>query len=89
MTKDIVRITIFENRVDIENVGEHEVSSWSDQVLIGNEWKNSSDGYIPNDPEKIYEYLMNQKRYFREQILYLQMHIDAIDLELMKQCKRG
>lgn len=89
MVKDIVKITIFQDKVDFENVGEHEVANWSDQVLIGHTWKTSSDGYIPNEPEEICKYLINKKRAFREQILYFQSLIDIVDLELAKQCKRG
>jgi len=88
MTKDIIKITIFDNKVDIEDLGEYEVSSWNEQVLTDQGWKSYSDGYVPNEPEEICKYLMNQKRYFREQIMYFQMHIDAIDLELAKQCRR-
>ena len=87
MTKDIIKITIFQDRIDFENLGEHEVANWSDQVLIEHEWKTSSDGYVPNEPEEICKYLINQKRAFREQILYLQSLIDIIDLELVKQLK--
>lgn len=85
MIKDIIKINIFQDGVDFEYVGEHEVLSWSDQVLIGNEYKTFSDGYVPYEPEEICKYLMNEKRAFREQILYLQSLIDTINLELMKQ----
>ncbi len=89
MTKDIIKITIFQDRVDFKNLGEHEVMDWSNQVLTEHGWKCYSDGYVPNEPEEICKYLINQKRVFREQILYCQTLIDTIDLELVKQCKRG
>ena len=88
MTKDIIKITVLQNRVDFENLGEHEVINWSEQVHIGNEWKCYSDGYVPNETEEICKYLMNEKRAYREQISYFQNLIDIIDLELVKQCKR-
>lgn len=87
--KDIVKITIFDDRIDIENLGELEVMTWNGQVLTDNGWKCFSDGYVPNEPEEICNYLMSKKRAFREQILYFQSLIDTIDLELAKQCKRG
>ena len=89
MVKYIVKITIFQDRIDFLNVGEHEVSSWSDQVLIGHTWETYSNGYVPDEPEEICKYLMNKKRAFREEILHFQSLIDTIDLELAKQCKRG
>lgn len=89
MVKDIVKITIFQDKVDFENLGEHEVANWSDQVLIEDRWETFSNGYVPNEPEEICKYLINEKRAFREQILYFQSLIDIVDLELAKQCKRG
>ena len=89
MTKDIIKITIFDNKIDFENLGEHEVVNWSNQVLTDQGWKCYSDGYVPNEPEEICKYLINQKRYFRQQILYFQNLIDTVDLELAKQCRRG
>ena len=89
MTKDIIKITIFDNKIDFKNLGEHEVMYWSDQVLTEDGWKCFSDGYVPNEPEEICKYLINQKRWFREQILHFQSLIDTIDLELMKQCQKG
>ena len=89
MIKDIIKITILQDRIDIENLGEYEVPSWTDQVLIEHEWKTFSDGYVPNEPEEICKYLMSKKRAYREQILYFQSLIDTIDLEVVKQCKKG
>ena len=89
MTKDIIKITVLQDRVDFENLGEHEVMDWSGQVLTDQGWKCYSDGYVPNETEEICKYLMNQKRAFRDQISYFQNLIDIIDLELVKQCKKG
>ena len=83
MIKDIIKITIFEDRVDFEHIGEHEVSSWSDQVLIGHEWKTFSDGYVPNEPEEIRKYLRQQKRRLQEEIWHIQNIIDTIDFKLL------
>lgn len=89
MKKDIVKITIFQDRIDFENLGEHEVMNWGEQVLTEDGWKCYSSGYVPNEQEEICKYLMNQKRAFREQILYFQSLIDTIDLELVRQCRKG
>lgn len=84
-TRDIVKVWIFDTKIQIEHIGECEVNGG--QVRLKDRWETFSNGYVPNTRENICEYLMSQKRYYREEINYFNRLIDLVDLEIMKQMR--
>lgn len=84
MIRDIVKIEVFESRVEIKPM--EALDENSDQFLIetpyGKRWVSKSEGYVENNPIAVQDYLYFHRREIKKDMYCLDSYIDTIDKAL-------